>query len=119
MRDFRKLEVWHLARAFVAEVYQLTYSFPANEKFGLVSQINRSAVSIPANVAEGCARGTEKDFIRFIEISLGSSFELETYFYLAKDLKYCTEELSDDLIARLNIIQRKLNALKNSFKPKV
>ncbi len=70
MRNFRDLEVWQSSVLFVKRIYILTCSFPKEEKFGLVSQINRCAVSIPSNIAEGCSRTSQKDFSRFLQISL-------------------------------------------------
>lgn len=65
MRNFRKLDVWNDARFLVSEIYLITKNFPDTEKYGLVSQINRSAISIPTNIAEGCAKDSDKDFVRF------------------------------------------------------
>jgi len=78
MRDFRKLEIWKDSIQLVEEVYSITRKFPDTEKFGLTSQMNRSAISIPYNIAEGCSRSSIIEFSRFLEIALGSSFELET-----------------------------------------
>ena len=78
MNDYQKLTVWQEAKDLCLKVYTLSESFPETEKFGLTSQIKRSVVSIPSNIAEGAGRNTDKDFIRFIAIALGSLFELET-----------------------------------------
>ncbi len=78
MRDFRTLNIWQGGIAIVKQVYRLAESLPVEEKYGLRSQICRSAVSIPSNIAEGCSRSSQIDFKRFLEIALGSSFELET-----------------------------------------
>ena len=72
--------------SLVKKIYAITESFPNNEKFGLVSQITRCATSIPSNIAEGCSRSSQKDFSRFLQISLGSSFELETQIEIAKEI---------------------------------
>lgn len=74
MRNFRKLNVWNDSRSLVKEVYILSEDLPETEKFGLISQIRRCAISIPANIAEGSAKDSERDFIRFLQISLGSSY---------------------------------------------
>lgn len=113
MRDFRKLEIWIMSKDFVKEVSQLSSSFPENEKFGLVNQINRAAVSIPSNIAEGCNRATNKDFKRFIDIALGSSFELETQLIISKDLKYVSDANFLILIDKLAQIQKRLSSYRN------
>jgi len=86
MHNFRQLNIWKDARSLVKDVYLLTSEFPSDEKFGLKSQINRCAISVPSNIAEGSARGTNKDFSHFLRISLGSLFEMETQLLLAVDL---------------------------------
>jgi four helix bundle protein len=86
MHNFRQLNIWKDARSLVKDVYLLTSNFPSDEKFGLKSQINRCAISVPSNIAEGSARGTNKDFAHFLRISLGSLFEMETQLLLAVDL---------------------------------
>lgn len=115
MRNFRELEVWKEAMEIVKKVYTITNIFPANEKFGLVSQMNRSAVSIASNIAEGCSRKSIVDFARFLEIAIGSSFELETQILIAKDLNFTSIEIADNLITKLNTLQKRLN----SFREKV
>ena len=81
------LEVWKRSIRYVTTIYQLTESFPSVEKFGLTSQIRRSAVSIPSNIAEGAARHSDKEFLRFLYISLGSIAELETQIIISNNLK--------------------------------
>ena len=111
MRDFRKLEVWKQTVEFVTKVYEVTQQFPANEQYGLISQMNRSAVSISANIAEGCSRKTAADFARFLEIAVGSSFELETYFEIALNLCFIKISDKENLINELNIIQKRINKI--------
>lgn len=86
MRDFRNLAVWEKAHQLTLDVYQVTQSFPADERFGLTSQIRRASSSIPANIAEGCGRSTDKDFARFLQIAFGSASELEYHLLLSHDL---------------------------------
>lgn len=88
MKDFRKLKVWEKAHQLVLNVYRLTSAFPTEERFGLIDQIRRAAVSIPANIAEGCGRGSDADFARFFQIAMGSASELEYELLLARDLGY-------------------------------
>jgi four helix bundle protein len=92
MHNFRQLNIWNDARTLVKEVYLLTSKFPNDERFGLISQINRCSVSIPSNIAEGSARGTNKDFAHFLRISLGSLYELETQLLLSADLNLISEK---------------------------
>ena len=98
MKDFRKQKVWMKAHDLALEVYRVTEVFPKAEVFGLASQIRRAGVSIPANIAEGCGRGTDADFARFLQIAMGSASELEYHLLLAHDLKF----LSDPNYERLN-----------------
>ncbi|MDE3235843.1 MAG: four helix bundle protein [Bacteroidota bacterium] len=115
MRNFRELEVWKMAVDFVTEVYSITKELPENEKYGLISQINRSVISIPANIAEGSSRKTSADFARFLEIALGSSFELETYFEIMNNLGLLAKVNYQKLIEELNLLQKKINALRKSI----
>ncbi|MDH5507839.1 MAG: four helix bundle protein [Anaerolineae bacterium] len=91
-KGFRKLLVWQRAHELVLFIYQLTNGFPSEEKFGLTSQLQRAAVSVPANIAEGYAYQREKQFARFLRIAQGSLAEVEYYLFLAKDLAYISEE---------------------------
>lgn len=92
MQDFRRLKVWEKGHELVLKVYQLTSAFPREERFGLIDQIRRAAVSIPANIAEGCGRGSDADFARFVQVAMGSASELEYEILLAKDLGYLADE---------------------------
>ena len=91
MRNFRELDIWKESRLLVAATYMIMRQMPDDEKFGLTSQIKRSVISIPSNIAEGCAKSSDKDLCRFLEISLGSCFELETQFMLCSDINYLDE----------------------------
>ncbi|TAJ51878.1 MAG: four helix bundle protein [Chitinophagaceae bacterium] len=115
MRDFRKLDVWMQALLFVKKVYDITYTFPQKEQYGLVSQMNRCAVSMPSNIAEGCSRKTSADFSRFLDIALGSSFELETQIEVSYIIAYINIDQYASLMQELHIIQKRINALKNSI----
>ena len=92
MQDYKKIQVWQRSHQLVLEMYEITNRFPKEELFGLVSQIKRSASSIPANIAEGCGRNSNKDFAHFLNISLGSLNEVTYFVLLAKDLKYINLE---------------------------
>ena len=104
MHDFKKLNVWMEAIALVTEVYKTTKRFPSEEKFGLISQINRCAVSIPSNIAEGAGRNSDKEFVNFLGIANASSYELETQLIIAKNLDYLNENdlaVSSDKIDKI------------------
>ena len=94
------LDVWKRSIRYVTTIYQLTESFPSVEKFGLTSQIRRSAVSIPSNIAEGAARQSSKEFIRFLYISMGSLSELETQIIICENLNYLsnTDHLQNSIV---------------------
>ena len=111
MRDFRKLEVWHEAISLVELIYKLTNEFPNSERFNLISQMQRCSVSIPSNLAEGASRDSSKEFSRYLQIAIGSSFELETQLIISDRLGYIKE--SKDLLEKINKLQRRLNALIN------
>ncbi len=103
----KDLDVWKKSMALVLDVYKNTQNFPSHELYGLTSQIRRSAVSIPSNIAEGAARNSDKDFIRFCYISLGSLAELETQLIIAHQLKYLENDFEDKIVA----IKQMLNGL--------
>jgi four helix bundle protein len=88
MQEFRDLKVWQRAHLLVLRVYKLTSTFPDDERCGLVSQLRRATVSIPANIAEGSQRGSDADFARFLQIAIGSASEVDYYLLLARDLDY-------------------------------
>lgn len=111
MRDFRKYEVWKLSHELTLEVYDFTKTFPSEEKFQIISQMQRAAYSIPSNFSEGCGRKSDKEFSRFIQICLGSAHELEYFFILSKDLKYIAEDDFDELCNKINHIKKKLYKL--------
>lgn len=111
MRNFRNLEIWIGSLRFTKEIYVHAELFPTKEKYGLSSQMQRAAVSIVSNVAEGPSRKSETDFARFLEIAMGSAFEVETQLIIAKELNYLPEQKLDKLIKQLTIIQKQTNQL--------
>jgi four helix bundle protein len=113
MRDFRKLEVWHQSMELVDQVYDICHRFPKSEIYGIVQQIQRYAVSIPSNIAEGCSRDSVKEYSRFIQIALGSAFELETQLLISQKRNFIQEDVA--LFELLLIIQKRLNALNTSI----
>ena len=90
-RDFKKIKAWQLADQLVLSIYQFTKTYPNEEKYGIVSQLRRAAVSIPTNIAEGSARGSKKDYLRFLYIAKGSLAEIEYLVHVSKNLKYLNE----------------------------
>lgn len=114
MKSHRDLDVWKRSMSIVCTVYDQTRRFPSEEIYGLTSQMRRAAVSIPSNIAEGAARGSQKDFLRFLSISLGSLAELETQILIAVDLNYLPT--NNGLELELDRIRRMLNGLMNSIK---
>lgn len=115
MRDFTKYDVWNSSIEFSLEVYNATSNFPGSEKFGLTNQLRRASISIPSNFAEGCSRSSEKDFKRFIELSLGSAFELKTQCILSNRLGYIQNDVFNDLVEKLDVISKQLNSLRNKL----
>jgi four helix bundle protein len=109
MRDFKELKVWEKPHQWVLEVYRVTGSFPAEERFTLVAQLRRAAASVPANIAEGCGRGGQREFARFLSIAAGSASESEYHLLLARDLGYLDEDLHRDLDRKVNEVKRMLN----------
>ncbi|WP_248723296.1 four helix bundle protein [Seonamhaeicola sp. ML3] len=114
MRNFRELDIWKDSITLVKKIYSLIENLPETEKFGLKSQISRCVVSIPANIAEGCAKDSQKDFVRFLQISLGSAFELETHIIICSELSYF--KYPKELIAEINVIQKRIKSLINYSK---
>lgn len=115
MHNFRDFNVWKKGMDLVTKIYKATSGFPSEEKFGITSQIRRCAVSIPSNIAEGCGRKTDKDFSRFLAISLGSQYELETQLIVSNSIGFLQKELLDKLLIELNEIQRMTRALIDKF----
>jgi four helix bundle protein len=111
--NYTDLEVWKEARYLVKVIYEMTRLFPVSEKFGLISQIQRAAISIPSNIAEGCGRETQKDSIRFFYIARGSLYELETQLYLVYDLGFINHE---SLEKKLETLQKSRKLLSGFIK---
>lgn len=116
MQDFRNLKVWEKAHALTLEVYRQTRSFPADERFGLTSQLRRSCASVPANLAEGCARSGDVDFARFVNIALGSASETDYHLLLSRDLSYLNDQVYAPLLEQVSEVKRMLNAFERSLR---
>ncbi|GHA67622.1 four helix bundle protein [Pontibacter akesuensis] len=115
MHNFKELIIWKEAMELAKAVYEASSSFPANEKYGLTSQINRSAVSVPSNIAEGAGRGSDKEFNQFLNIALGSAFELETQLLLAQAFGFIHEVKLNELLGQLRKIQRMIDGFKKKL----
>jgi four helix bundle protein len=101
VRDCKKIKAWALAHRLTLDVYRVTLKFPQGEQYGLTSQLRRAAASVPANIAEGSGRTSDKEFLRFLDIALGSLKETEYFLQLASDLDYLDETKRvhlDDLV---------------------
>lgn len=116
MRNFKNLEIWKFGIQLTLKVYNLSETLPSEEKFGLRSQICRAAVSIPSNIAEGCSRSSELDYKRFLEIALGSAFELETQLIIIQHLKIAIQHKLEDALALLTREQKMINSLMTKLK---
>ena len=116
MNQFKNLKVWQKAVEIAVDTYNTTKSFPNEEKFGLTSQINRSAVSIPSNIAEGAGRNTSKDFNNFLGIAQGSSFELYTQLLIANKVDLLENDKFEKLSKDLDEVQKMIFGLKKSLK---
>lgn len=110
MKDFKKLQIWQKGVEIVKLSYKLTNQLPLTEKFNLVSQINRAAISIPSNIAEGSSRRSERDYFRFLEIALGSCFELETQIIIMIELGLATSDNGNELLSEIRMEQQMISA---------
>jgi four helix bundle protein len=111
MQNFRALRVWQKAHAVSLEVYRHTQGFPTTERYGLIAQIRRAAVSICANIAEGCGRGSRRELVRFLHIALGSASELECELVLSVDLGFLAQQDHAKLEISIIEVKRMLGAL--------
>ena len=116
MKNFKKLKVWQKGIELVVDIYKNTNTFPKEEMYGLTSQIKRSAISVPSNIAEGSERGSDKVFNRFLDIALGSSFELETQLTIAKRLNFISDKDFSEIINSLDEEQRMIAGLQKNLK---
>lgn len=108
MHNLKELKIWQESMSLTKAVYSLTQNFPDHEKFGLMSQINRCAVSVPSNIAEGVGRNSDKELIRFLNISLGSLFELDTQLILANEFGYLDYDHFQQLESSLDVLKKRI-----------
>ena len=118
MHNFKELRVWQLSRQLVKGIYELSSEFPSEERYGLSSQIRRASISISTNIAEGCGRNTNNDFAHFLNISLGSAYELESLLFLTFDLKLIDESCLSIQLALIEEVQKMIYGLIKSIRSK-
>ena len=115
MRNFKELKIWQKGFDMAVKSFQLTASFPKEERFGICSQITRAAVSVPSNIAEGSSRSSMKDYHRFIEISLGSTYELETQLLISRAVNFGDCDLTNKFLQDITEEQKMLIGFLNSL----
>ena len=115
MHNFKELKVWQKSRVLTSEVYNITRKLPKDEKFGLISQMDRSVVSIPSNIAEGSGRGSDRDFRRFLNYSMGSAYELETQIILSYDLHFISDKDFLQISEKITEVQKMIFGFRKSL----
>jgi four helix bundle protein len=115
MKNFKELKIWQKGLDIAVKTFKLTSSFPKEEKFGITSQMTRAAVSIPSNIAEGSSRSSERDYFRFVEISLGSSFEPETQLLIASAVNFGNSEIRNEMLKDIDEEQKMLIRFMNKL----
>jgi|TARA_R100000541_G_scaffold58793_2_gene70620 four helix bundle protein len=116
IKTFRDLKIWQQSMELVTEIYRATSSFPEEEKYGLTSQLRRSSVSIPSNISEGFGRNSQGDFKRFVNISMGSLFELQTQIEVARNLEFISKEIFENLYDHSREIERMMSSFIRTLK---
>ena len=117
MRNFKELKIWQKGIDIAIRTYRLADTFPKEDKFSLVQQMTKASVSIPSNIAEGSSRKSERDYSRFIEISLGSAFELETQIIIAEKLHKGDQQLLQELKTEITDEQKMLTGFQQKLYP--
>ncbi len=115
MNSFKELKVWQKAMDLVTDIYAITTIFPQHEQFGITSQIRRSSISIPSNIAEGFGRNSNNEFVRFLRIAIGSLFELQTQLEISKNLKFISTEEFNKMLLESTEIEKMIKALIKSI----
>ncbi len=113
--NFKKLNVWEKSRRFVKDVYEMSMSFPSDERFGITSQLRRAAVSVSLNISEGSGRGTDKDFSHFLDTSFSSALEVENLIYLCFDLKFIEELKQNEMLEKIIEIQKMIKGFQDTL----
>ncbi|WP_027378033.1 four helix bundle protein [Kaistella palustris] len=115
MHNIKKLKIWNDSIDLCVDVYQALANMPNDEKYGLSSQIKRSAVSIPSNIAEGAGRDTNPQFSHFLNIAYGSSYELQTQLIISERLNFISSEVNESLLKKLNEVQKMVYVFKDNI----
>ncbi len=110
IKTFRDLKIWQKSMELVTDIYRITSNFPDEEKYGLTSQLRRSSVSIPSNISEGFGRNSQGDFKRFVNISMGSLFELQTQIEVAKNLDFINKDIFEKIYDDTREIERMISS---------
>jgi four helix bundle protein len=119
MHNYKELKIWNEGMVLAKMVYRAAHLFPGNEQYGLTSQIKRSVVSIPSNIAEGAGRSSDKEFSHFLSIALGSAFELETQIILAHDFDFLSQGQFEEISGQLIKVQKMVNGFRMSIIQKI
>jgi four helix bundle protein len=117
--DYRRLEVWNLARSLTKAIYLSTQGFPPSERFGLALQLRQAANSIGANIAEGLGRASDRDTLRFLSFALGSANEVEQHLIVAADVGLLTKDVAGDLVTKVQRVRRMLAGLQTTISARV
>lgn len=118
MHQYKELKVWQKAIELVSDIYRITACFPEKERFGLVSQINRAAVSIPSNIAEGAGRNSDKEFVQFLAIAHASTYEVETQLIISKNLGYLLDSDLEEMLDKIIELQKMNYVFQQKLKSK-
>lgn len=116
MHRFKDLEIWKRSRIFCSKIYAETANFPENEKFGITNQLRKASVSIPSNIAEGSSRASNKELSRFLEIAIGSAYEIETQLLISNDLKFLEFETLESLLNESEEIIKMISKFRSTLK---
>ncbi len=116
MHNFKELKIWNKSIDITVDMYKETSSFPSEEKFNLISQMRRSAVSIPSNIAEGAGRNSDKEFNQFLGIAKGSSFELQTQMIISNRLKFISDDKFEVMNNSIEEVQKMITGFQSKLK---
>lgn len=118
MHNYLELKIWQHSRSLVKQINLITDTFPKSQQYGLTNQMQRAAVSIPSDIAEGAGRNSSKEFIHFLDIANGTAFELETQLFLTLDIGFSSLELVNPIINKLNKLQRMIFKFRHTIELK-
>jgi four helix bundle protein len=118
VHNYKELKVWKEAMQLAKDAYLISAGFPQDEKFGLTSQVRRSAVSVPSNIAEGAGRKSDKEFLHYLSMASGSLYELETQLLLSVDFNYSSKEILEDCFSSVTALQKMLYKLQEQLTQK-